>query len=59
MKERKESRLRSFEEVKQEVMAKIGNERKAKLLDQYLKDLRAKSFIKILKPNPIEGNSAL
>ncbi len=59
MKERKESRLRSFEEVKQEVMAKIGSERKAKLLDQYLKDLRAKSFIKILKPNPIDGNAAL
>ena len=59
MKERKESRLRSFEEVKQEVMRRIGDERRAKLLDEYLKKLKAKSYIKILKPDPFGENLEL
>mgnify|MGYP001586047822 CR=1 FL=1 len=48
-----------FEEVKQEVMGRIGDERRAKLLDEYLKKLKAKSYIKILKPDPFGENLEL
>lgn len=52
--ERKEERLKSFEEVKREIEEKIFNQRSQKKIDEYLKELREKSFIKILKPNPLD-----
>ncbi|MFB0565273.1 MAG: peptidyl-prolyl cis-trans isomerase [Candidatus Aminicenantaceae bacterium] len=51
---KKESRLKSFEEVKKEVETKLFMERKQKKLDEYLKKLREKSYVKILNPNPLE-----
>ena len=51
--ERQESRLQPFDEVKKDVEEKLFNEKKAKKLEVYMKTLREKSYIKILKPNPI------
>jgi len=56
MEERKESRLKAFEEVKKVVVQKLSDERRSVKLAEYLKNLKAKSYIKILKPNPFDGN---
>lgn len=53
LEEKKESRLKPFEEVKKEVEEKLFQERKQKKLDEFLKTLREKSYIKILRPNPL------
>ncbi len=54
LEERKEERLKSFEEVKSEIEQKIFNQRSQKKIDEYLENLRKKSFIKILKPSPLD-----
>ena len=54
LEEKKESRLRTFEEVKKEVEERLYTEKKQKKLDEYLKTLREKSYIKILKANPLD-----
>lgn len=54
LEERKDSRLRTFEEVKKEVEEKLYTQKKQKKLEEYLKTLREKSYIKILKPNPLD-----
>jgi peptidyl-prolyl cis-trans isomerase SurA len=54
LEEKKDSRLRTFEEVKKEVEEKLYTQKKQKKLEEYLKTLREKSYIKILKPNPLE-----
>jgi peptidyl-prolyl cis-trans isomerase SurA len=53
LEEKKESRLKPFEEVRQEIYDKIFRERRVKKLTEYLKDLKAKNYIKILKPDPL------
>lgn len=50
--EKKESRLKSFEEARKEIEEKLFNQKSQKGLEKYLKELKEKSFIKILKPNP-------
>ncbi len=52
LEEKRDSRLLPFEEVRDQVQQKIYTERNAVELQKYLKDLRAKSFIKILIPEP-------
>ncbi len=54
LEEKKDSRLRTFEEVKKEVEEKLYAHKKQKKLEEYLKTLREKSYIKILKPNPLD-----
>lgn len=54
LEEKKDSRLRTFEEVKKEVEEKLYAQKKQKKLEEYLKTLREKSYIKILKPNPLD-----
>jgi len=53
LEEKKESRLRPFDEVKKEVEEKIYAGIKQKKLDEYIKTLKEKSYIKILKPDPL------
>jgi len=50
--ERKERRLRAFEEVRKEIEEKLFTGEQEKELDKYLKDLKQRSYIKILIPNP-------
>jgi peptidyl-prolyl cis-trans isomerase SurA len=53
LEEKKESRLKPFEDVRAEIYDKIFREKRAKKLTEYLTDLKAKNYIKILKPNPL------
>lgn len=54
LEERKESRLKSFEEARRYIEEKFFNEKSQKKLEEFLKDLKEKSHIKILIPNPLD-----
>jgi peptidyl-prolyl cis-trans isomerase SurA len=54
LEERKDSRLMTFDEVKKNVEERLYGEKKQKKLEEFLKTLREKSYIKILKPNPLD-----
>ncbi len=54
LEERKESRLKSFEEARREIEGKLFNEKSQKKLEEFLKKLKEKSLIKILIPNPLD-----
>jgi len=54
LEEKKDSRLKTFEEVKKDVEERLYTEKKEKKLEEYLKTLREKSYIKILKANPLD-----
>jgi peptidyl-prolyl cis-trans isomerase SurA len=51
--EKKDSRQLSFEESRKAIEEKIYNERKQKKLEEFLKNLREKSYVKILIPDPL------
>ncbi|NOR53536.1 MAG: hypothetical protein GQ536_05570 [Candidatus Aminicenantes bacterium] len=52
--EKKESRIKTFEESRDELQQKLFNEKRQKKTEEFLRDLREKSYIKILKPNPLD-----
>lgn len=54
LEEKKDSRLMTFEEVRKNVEERLYTQKKDKKLEEYLKGLREKSYIKILKPNPLD-----
>lgn len=54
LEDRKESRLKTFDEVREEVEEKISEEQRQKKLGEYLENLKKRSYIKILIPNPLE-----
>lgn len=51
---RTESRLRGFEDVRKEVEEKLFNQKRDAKGEEYIKTLRERSFVKILKPNPLD-----
>jgi len=53
--DRRERRLRPFEDVRKEIEEKLFNEEQQEELQKYLNDLKERSYIKILLPNPIES----
>ncbi len=53
LEEKKESRIKSFEEVRKEIEEKLFAEKRKKRLQEFLEDLKEKSYIKILNPNPL------
>ncbi|MEW5899843.1 MAG: peptidyl-prolyl cis-trans isomerase [Acidobacteriota bacterium] len=53
LEEKKESRLKPYDEVKEEIGKKLFGEKRDKKLTEFLKDLRAKNYVKILKPDPL------
>jgi peptidyl-prolyl cis-trans isomerase SurA len=53
LEEKKESRPLSFDEVKKSIEERLGREQRDQKMQQFLKDLKEKSYIKILKPNPL------
>lgn len=55
LEEKKDSRVKSFEEVKQEIEEKIFAQKRSVKLKEFLKQIREKSYIKILKPNPLSS----
>jgi len=54
LEEKKESRLKPYDEVKKDIWEKIFMQKKSKKLAEFLKDIKAKNYIKILKPNPLD-----
>jgi len=51
--EKKESRKKTFEEAKQAIEQRIYSEKRAVKTNEFLNGLKKRSFIKILKPNPL------
>ncbi len=51
LEEKKESRLKSFDEARNETEEKLFTKRRQEKTDEYLKKLREKSYVKILKPD--------
>ncbi len=54
LEERKESRLKSFDEARNKIEEKFFNEKSQEKLEEYLKKLKEKSHIKILITNPFD-----
>jgi parvulin-like peptidyl-prolyl isomerase len=55
LEEKKESRLKPYDEVKKDIWEKLFMQKKTKKLDEFLKNIKAKNYIKILKPEPLEN----
>jgi parvulin-like peptidyl-prolyl isomerase len=53
LEEKKESRVLTVEEVKKAIEERIFLEKKRKKMGEFLKDLKGKSYIKIIKTNPL------
>ncbi len=53
LEEKKEARLKPFEEVRKNIEEKLFNEKRQERLKEFLKELKEKSYIKILDPNPL------
>lgn len=54
LEEKKESHLKPFEDARKEIEEKIFLGERQKKLDEFLKDLRKRSYIKILKTDPLD-----
>ncbi len=52
--EKKDSHLLPFEDARKDVEEKIYNEKRAEKGDAYIKTLRERSYVKILKPEPLD-----
>ncbi len=52
--EKKDSYLRPFDDARKQVEEKIYNGRRAVKGDEYIKTLRERSYVRILKPDPLE-----
>lgn len=51
---KKESRIKAFEEVRDEIESVLYNKKNETEIRKYLEELKGRSFIKILVPNPLE-----
>jgi len=52
--DKKESYLKTFDEARNDVQEKLMGEKRQKKEQEYLSSLREQSYIKILKPNPLD-----
>jgi len=52
--EKKPAALRPFEDARREVEDKLYNEKRAVKGQAYIKELRERSYVKVLKPDPLE-----
>ncbi len=52
--DKKESYLKTFDEARNDVQDKLMGEKRQKKSEEYLSSLREQSYIKILKPNPLD-----
>ncbi len=51
--EKKEARVKPFEEAREDIQRKLLGEKTQVKLEEFLKELKEKSYIKILNPNPL------
>lgn len=56
LEEKKESRQKPYDEVKKEIWEKLFAQKRAKKMDEFLKNLKAKNYIRILRPNPLDNS---
>jgi len=54
LEEKKESRLKPYEEVSKDIWERLFMQKKGKKMVEFIASIKAKNFIKILKPNPLE-----
>lgn len=54
LEDKKESRIKAFEEVREEIGEKLFSEKSEEGIQKYLDELKNRSFIKILIPNPLD-----
>ncbi len=52
--DKKESRLQTFTEVKDQVQQRLYGEKRQKKMDEYMTQLKERSYVRILKPNPLD-----
>ncbi len=52
LEEKADSFLQPFEDIKESVQQRLFNTKRAEKLEVYLKDIRERSYIRILNPNP-------
>lgn len=55
LEEKKDSRLKTFEESRKSIEERIYNQKQTVEFDKFLVELKKKSYIKILRPEPIKG----
>lgn len=53
LEEKKESRLKTYDESKREIEQRLYGAERQKRFNEFLKDLKERSYIKILKPDPL------
>jgi parvulin-like peptidyl-prolyl isomerase len=53
MEDKKDSRLLAFEEARKTIETRLFGEKQALKMNEFLDNLKKKSYIKILKPNPL------
>jgi len=54
LEEKKEPRLKEFEEARRDIEQRIFAEKAQEKFEEFMKELREKSYIKILNPNPLD-----
>jgi peptidyl-prolyl cis-trans isomerase SurA len=54
LEDKKESRLKPYEEVSKDIWEKLFQQKKAKKMTEFIAGIKAKNYIKILKPNPLD-----
>ncbi|MCK4557527.1 MAG: peptidyl-prolyl cis-trans isomerase [Candidatus Aminicenantes bacterium] len=54
LEEKKEARLKEFEEARRDIEQRIFAEKAQEKFEEFMKELREKSYIKILNPNPLD-----
>jgi len=54
LEDKKESRIKAFEEIREEIQDGLFNEKYETGILKYLDELKSRSFIKILIPNPLD-----
>jgi len=54
LEDKKESRIKAFEEVRDEIESALFEEKSGTGIRKYLDELKSRSFIKILIPNPLD-----
>lgn len=55
LEDKKDSRLKTFEESRKSIEERIYNQKQAAELDKFITQLKKKSYVKILRPDPIKG----
>jgi len=54
LEEKKDSRLKAYDEVKKDIWEKLFLQRRSQKMADFIKSIKAKNYIKILKPNPLD-----